>query len=237
MNGNKREFTQLGAPIFEQIKEEAATEDQKSHLEPIPALLQSVIDHLLQKHLIPENKKPNSCIVNFFDEPFLKPPHIDQPISTLLLSESKMAFGRTLISKNDGNYKGTLMLSLNEGALLVMRGNSSDMARYVMCPSPNKRVSISFFRVRMDTNLNNSSPMPHLTNAMILWQSRPHRGALNGLEAMGMVSNPGLVIHTPVVMLSPMVVSPGVISPGGTGVFLPWTIGSRKPAKFLPPQA
>ncbi|KAJ0478947.1 putative alpha-ketoglutarate-dependent dioxygenase AlkB-like superfamily [Helianthus annuus] len=44
-----------------------------------------------------------------------------------------MAFGRTLVCNDDGNYKGPLMLSLNKGSLLVMRGNSADMARHVTC--------------------------------------------------------------------------------------------------------
>ncbi|KAK4408037.1 RNA demethylase ALKB [Sesamum angolense] len=84
MKGNKRELIQLGVPIFGQIKEDATSKFQKSHIEPIPALLQGVIDHLIQWHLIPETRKPNSCIINFFDEgeysqPFLKPPHLDQP--------------------------------------------------------------------------------------------------------------------------------------------------------------
>lgn len=48
----------------------------------------------------------------------MKPPHLDQPISTLLLSESEMAFGRTLTSYNDGKYEGSLMLSLKEGYVL-----------------------------------------------------------------------------------------------------------------------
>ncbi|MFS8012632.1 hypothetical protein Hanom_Chr14g01323111 [Helianthus anomalus] len=54
-------------------------------------------------------------IMQQFSQPFLKPPHLEQPISTLLLSESTMAFGRTLVCNNDGNYKGPLMLSLNKG--------------------------------------------------------------------------------------------------------------------------
>lgn len=52
-----------------------------------------------------------------FSQPFLKPPHLDQPLSTLLLSESTMAFGRILMSENDGNYKGPLMLPLKQGYL------------------------------------------------------------------------------------------------------------------------
>ncbi|KAG5514390.1 hypothetical protein RHGRI_035715 [Rhododendron griersonianum] len=251
--GNKRELIQLGAPIFGHIKEESTGKDEDSHIEPIPTLLQGVIDHLIQWHLISENRKPNSCIVNFFDEgeysqPFLKPPHLEQPISTLLLSESTMAFGRTLVSDADGNYKGPLMLSLKEGSLLVMRGNSSDMARHVMCQSPNTRVSITFFRVRSNTNQNDSSTIPPLSRALTLWQpGAPNsytipNGAMNGYEAtMNIIPKWG-VIRTPVVMLAapmhPMVVSPRKSPNGsGTGVFLPWAVGSRKPAKHLPPRA
>lgn len=55
-----------------------------------------------------------------YSQPYLKPPHLDQPISTLLLSESKMAFGHTLVNDNEGNYKGPLMLNLKEGYASLM---------------------------------------------------------------------------------------------------------------------
>ncbi|XP_015578229.1 RNA demethylase ALKBH10B isoform X2 [Ricinus communis] len=250
MKGNKRELIQLGIPIFGHIKEEASSKKQTSSIEPIPALLQHVIDHLIQWQLIPEYKKPNGCIIHFFDEeeysqPFQKPPHLEQPISTLLLSESTMAFGRTLVSDNDGNYRGPLMLSLKEGSLLVMRGNSSDMARHVMCPSPNKRVSITFFKVRPDAYQGQSPPTSPMAGAMTLWQPgvpSPYampNGAIGGYEAVDTMTKWG-VLRTPVVMLAPMrpmVLSPKRMPRGGTGVFLPWTVGSRKPAKHLPPRA
>ncbi|XP_057965640.1 RNA demethylase ALKBH10B [Malania oleifera] len=250
MKGNKRELIQLGIPIFGQIREEETSIHQKSNIEPIPAFLQGVIDHLILWQLIPDYKKPNSCIINFFDEgeysqPFLKPPHLDQPISTLLLSESTMAFGRTLVSDSDGNFKGPLMLSLKEGSLLVLRGNSADMARHVMCPSPIKRVSITFFRVRPESNQSRSPTTPPLTTAMTVWQpgvpnpqTMPN-GVANGYETMDLIPKWG-VLRAPVVMLAPMrpmVLSPRRIPHGGTGVFLPWTVGSRKPAKHLPPRA
>ncbi|GMI66547.1 AtALKBH10B [Hibiscus trionum] len=241
IKGNKRELIQLGVPIFGH---------PTINIEPIPALLQGVIKHLIQWQLIPEYKRPNACIINFFDEgeysqPFLKPPHLDQPISTLLLSESTMAFGRTLVSDSEGNYRGALQVSLKEGSLLVMRGNSSDMARHVMCPSPSKRVSITFFRVRPDSNQVHSPPTAPHNGPMTLWQPSvpmPYEmsnGALNGYEAPDMMSSLG-VIHGPVVMLtpvSPMVISPKKLPRGGTGVFLPWTMRSRKPTKHLPPRA
>ncbi|KAL2510630.1 oxidoreductase [Abeliophyllum distichum] len=247
VKGKKRELIQLGVPIFGQIKDDATSKLQKSHIKPIPALLQGVINHLIQWHLIPENRKPNSCIINFFDEgeysqPFLKPPHLDQPVSTILLSESAMAFGRTLVSDSEGNYKGPLMLSLKKGSLLVMRGNSSDTARHVMCSSPNKRVTITFFRVRMETQNSEVTPF---TGAMTLWQpgvQTPYtvpNGTISPYEGMDTIPKWG-VLRAPVVMLSPMrpmVLSPRRIPQGGTGVFLPWTVGSRKPAKHLPPRA
>ncbi|WRX07724.1 hypothetical protein QQP08_000211 [Theobroma cacao] len=253
IKGNKRELIQLGVPIFGHIIEEPMSNKQTINIEPIPALLQGVIEHLVQWQLIPEYKKPNGCIINFFDEgeysqPFLKPPHLEQPISTLFLSESTMAFGRTLVSDSEGNYRGPLQLSLKEGSLLVMRGNSADMARHVMCPSPRNRVSITFFRVRPDTNQGQLPPASPQPGAMTLWEPGvpgPYamsNGALNGYdyEALDMMPKWG-VLRGPVVMLAPvrpMVVSPRKLPRGGTGVFLPWTMGgSRKPTKHLPPRA
>ncbi|KAJ7977456.1 2OG-Fe(II) oxygenase family oxidoreductase [Quillaja saponaria] len=244
MKGNKRELIQLGVPIFGQLKEHV-----KSNLEPIPALLQGVIDHLIQWQLLPEYKRPNGCIINFFEEgeysqPFMKPPHLDQPVLTLLLSESSMAFGRTLVSDTDGNYQGPLMLWLKPGSLLVMRGNSADMARHVMCQSSNRRVSITFFLVRPDSK-QSQSPTPHVTSAMTLWQPgipSPYlmpNGTLSGSEAMDMMPKWG-VLCAPMVMLNPMrpmVLSPCKLPRGGTGVFLPWNVPSRKPAKHIPPRA
>ncbi|KAB2616145.1 hypothetical protein D8674_022733 [Pyrus ussuriensis x Pyrus communis] len=234
VKGNRRELIQFGVPIFGQIKE-----DTTNNIGPIPALLEDVIDHFVLWQLIPEYKRPNGCIINFFEEgeysqPFLKPPHLDQPIATLLLSESAMAFGRTLLSDNDGNYKGPLMLSLKQGSLLVMRGNSADMSRHVMCPSPNRRVSITFFRVRVDSNQFQSPQSPTHNGAMMSPYAVPDGAALNGYEAMDVMPKWGVVMLTPV---RPMVTSPQKVPQSGTGVFLPWTRGSRKSAKHLPPRA
>ncbi|KAI3948125.1 hypothetical protein MKX01_014724 [Papaver californicum] len=245
LKGNKRELIQLGVPIFGQMRDEK-TKSEKSNIEPIPSVLQAVIDHLSQWHLIPESRKPNSCIINFFDEgeysqPFLKPPHLDQPISTLLLSESTMAFGRVLVSENNGNYKGPLTLSLKEGSLLVMRGNSADMAKHVICPSENKRVSMTFFKVRTDMNHIQPSTIPPMTTAMTLWQPgmpQPYR-VPNGYGPMEVIPKWGLS-YAPLVMLAParpILMNPRKISNTGTGVFLPWTMKPKKPAKHLPPRA
>ncbi|KAH0660007.1 hypothetical protein KY289_028755 [Solanum tuberosum] len=246
VKGNKREMIQLGTPIFGHIKEEAMC--QKSNIEPIPALLQGVIDHLIQWNLVSESRRPNSCVINYFDEgeysqPFMKPPHLDQPVSTLLLSESMMAFGRALVSDSDGNYKGSFMLSLKQGSLLIMRGNSADMARHALCSSASKRVAITFFKVRTEmNNFVSDQQIPPLTKAMTLWQPgvpthySTANGAANGYKIMDVMPKWGF-LRAPEVMLAPvrpMVLNPRRIPTGGTGVFLPL---SRKPAKHIPPRA
>ncbi|CAH9115191.1 unnamed protein product [Cuscuta epithymum] len=257
LKGNKRELVQLGTPIFGHVKEDLAS--QKSSNEPIPALLELVIDHLIQWHLISENRRPNGCIINFFDEgeysqPFLKPPHLEQPVITLLLSESTMAFGRALAGDSEGKYRGSLILPLKEGSLLVMRGNSADIARHAMCSSPNKRVSITFFKIRTcsDESNNPSDIVPPLTKAMTLWQSGippspytspnlNHLPAYDTTTTMDIIPR-SLIRPTPVVMLAPvhpLVLSPRKLPRGGTGVYLPWTVRTtrRHHVKHLPPRA
>ncbi|CAL9153673.1 unnamed protein product [Musa hybrid cultivar] len=244
MKGNKREIIQLGVPLFQSTTKEAA-----SNIEPIPTALQTVIDHLVQWRLIPESRKPNSCIINFFDEdehsqPYFKPPHLDNPISTLLLSDTTMAFGRSLVSDHEGNYKGPLTLSINEGSLLVMRGNSADMARHVVCASPNRRIIITFVKVRAASHPTDSpTALQQPTKTMALWQPA-QKVATTGVIACGphamIPAAWGLALRSPVVMLPPpraMVMSPNKKAPrGGTGVFLPWTVGPKKYTRHLPPR-
>lgn len=131
-------------------------------------------------------------------------------------------------------------------SLVVMRGNSADMARHVMCPSPNRRVSITFFRVRPDSN-QCQSPTPAMTSSMTLWQpaiANPYalpNGALScTYEGMDMMMPKWGMLPGPVMMLTPMrpmALNPRKLAGGGTGVFLPWNVPSRKPAKHLPPRA
>ncbi|CAM8894451.1 unnamed protein product [Rhodiola kirilowii] len=245
MKGNKRELIQFGEPVFRLLKEETP----KNHIEQVPQLLENVIDHLVQWRLIP-SRRPNSCVINFFDEgeysqPYLKPPHVGQPITSLCLSESIMAFGCTLVSDNEGNYKAPQMLSLKEGSLLVMRGNSADTAAHAMCPSPTKRVVITFFRVRSETNPN-SAMAPQSDTAMTLWQPGTPttlypmpNGGTNGYTTVDSMPKWGVLPH-PMVMLTPapsMLLNARRIQQGGTGVFLPCNANSRRHTKHLPPRA
>ncbi|PKA62288.1 alkylated DNA repair protein alkB like 5 [Apostasia shenzhenica] len=248
LKGNKREIVQLGVPLFQTTKEEAA-----SNIEPIPQILLSVINHMIQWRLIPESKKPNSCIVNFFDEdeysqPYFKPPHLENPIATLFLMETTMAFGRALSADPNGDYRGSLTFQLSKGSLLVMRGNSADMARHVICSSPNKRVSITFLKVRPSAGQlmeQSSSPSSGQSKAITLWQPPPltkvsTAGAIAYADPHAMVPTWGLSFRAPVFMLSP----PRSVFMGqgrragreGTGVFLPWNVGPKRYTKHLPPR-
>jgi len=128
----------------------------------------------------------------------------------------------------------------------VMRGNSADMARHVMCPSPNRRASITFFRVRPDSN-QCQSPTPTMTSAVTMWQpaiANPYalpNGAIScGYDGMDMMMPKWGMLPSPMMMLTPMrpmAVNPRKLAGGGTGVFLPWNVPSRKPTKHLPPRA
>ncbi|KAL8143128.1 hypothetical protein V2J09_016160 [Rumex salicifolius] len=254
VKGSKREQIQLGVPIFGHIKGESESEKNQATIEPIPALLQSVIDHLVQWQIIPESRKPNGCIINYFDEgessqPYLKPPHLDQPICTLLLSESTLAFGRTIVNDGEGNYKGHLMLSTKQGSVLVMRNNSADMARHAICPSPSKRASLTFYRIRPNADHNHTHKLAPLTQAMTVWQPgfpgpctmipNGYQPAMNNngmVPRWGLIQAPMLTVAPPmrpVVIMNQRKMAQG----GGTGVFLPWGVKSKKPAKQLPPRA
>ena len=119
-----------------------------------------------------------------------------------------------------------------------MRGNSADMARHVMCQSPTKRISVTFFKVRIENIENISSPTAPMAQTMRVWQ--PNVPTLKTSDTMGAIPKWGVLRAPQLLMLAPvrpMVMTPRRLPRGGTGVFLPWSGGSRKPAKHLPPRA
>lgn len=115
------------------------------------------------------------------------------------------------------------------------------MARHVMCASPSRRVSITFSRIRPDSVHNHhTAPLSPLPQAMTMWQpGMPNPQAMSNGDAMDVIPKWG-VIRAPLVMLAPVrpvVMNARRMPRGGTGVFLPWAVGSKKPAKHLPPRA
>lgn len=129
-----------------------------------------------------------------------------------------------------------------------MRGNSADMARHVICPSSNRRVTITFVKVRSPNNQNDTPVMPTTpTKAMTLWQPGvvqqeeiPNGGAAIGYGSQGLISAWGMTLRAPVIMFAPpkpVIMNPSrKVSRHGTGVFLPWTVGPKKYIRHLPPR-
>lgn len=109
-----------------------------------------------------------------------------------------------------------------------------------MCSSENKRVSITFFRVRTQS----ASPVPEMNpfnKAMTLWQPgvpSPH-AMPNNYDPVNAIPKWGLIRPTMVMLppVRPVIMSPRRLPSDGTGVFLPWNVAPRKPAKHLPPRA
>lgn len=123
-----------------------------------------------------------------------------------------------------------------------MRGKSADLARHVISPSTSKRVSITFFRVRSNSNNPSSPPL----GSVPLCQppvSTPYNipnGAADAIyEGLDIVPQWG-ISPVPLLMLAPIIPT-GIhyqnLQGGGTGVFLPWNKSARKPSRRLPPRA
>lgn len=118
----------------------------------------------------------------------------------------------------------------------MMRGEKGNVARHVMCSSQNKRITITFFRVRMDAQ-KTPSPIPPMTSDAMtpLQPGDPTDAAANGAgssgkDALDLV--PKLSVSgTPMVMVPQVpqtVLSPKSLSPGGTGVFLPCSANNSR---------
>ena len=78
------------------------------NIEPIPPLLVTVIDHLIQWQLIPEYKRPNGCLVNFFEEVLLLY-SISKPrlISLMMTENMACAVGRVFTAIPETSTLGT----------------------------------------------------------------------------------------------------------------------------------
>lgn len=131
-------------------------------------------------------------------------------------------------------YYHTIHKSLHCRALLVMRGNSADMARHAVCASPNKRMTITFMKVKTATHRVYSPTASRANQAMILWRPEwppiPQPGVIAyGLQAQGMMmAQPGGEVG--------MTFRRNSTLHNGTGVFLPWAVGPKKYTKHLPPR-
>jgi|APGre2960657444_1045066.scaffolds.fasta_scaffold06383_4 hypothetical protein len=122
-------------------------------VEAMPATLEAVVDRMVRWGVLPAAVRPDSCIVNIYEEGDCIPPHIDhhdftRPFCTLsLLSEAPIVFGTRLTVVSEGVFTGAFALPLPTGSVCVINGASADVAKHAIPGVPSKRVSITFRRV------------------------------------------------------------------------------------------
>ncbi|XP_050231813.1 RNA demethylase ALKBH10B [Mercurialis annua] len=149
MKGHGREMIQFGLPIADSpAEEENATGTSKDRkIEPIPTLLQEVIERLVGMQIM--TVKPDSCIIDIYNEgdhsqPHMWPPWFGRPISVLSLTECNLTFGRVITAEHPGDYGGSLKLPLAPGSLLVLQGKSTDFAKHAIPAIRKQRILVTF---------------------------------------------------------------------------------------------
>ncbi|KAJ4714227.1 oxidoreductase, 2OG-Fe(II) oxygenase family protein [Melia azedarach] len=126
---------------------------QNKLVEPIPRLFKVIIRRLIGWHVVPPWCVPDSCIVNIYEEGDCIPPHIDnhdflRPFCTVsFLSECSIVFGSNLKVVGAGEFAGSIGIPLPVGSVLVLNGNSADVAKHCVPAVPTKRISITFRRM------------------------------------------------------------------------------------------
>uniref|UniRef100_A0A2N9HV17 Uncharacterized protein n=1 Tax=Fagus sylvatica TaxID=28930 RepID=A0A2N9HV17_FAGSY len=128
MKGHGREMIQLGLPIADApLEEDNAVGSSKGmfhfmniyrNIEPIPSLLQDVIERLVGMQIM--TVKPDSCIIDFYNEgdhaqPHMFPPWFGRPVCVLFLTDCDMTFGRVITIDHPGDFRGSLKISLAPG--------------------------------------------------------------------------------------------------------------------------
>ncbi|KAK6146684.1 hypothetical protein DH2020_020553 [Rehmannia glutinosa] len=136
MNGHGREMIQFGVPIADERLEDAAARGtskgmvmtNSADVEPIPDLLQNVIERLLTEKVV--SIKPDSTIIDFFDEgehsqPHIWPQCVGRPVCVLFLTECEMSFGWDIaVDYPGGCHQGALKLSLLPGIGMFLFHNN-----------------------------------------------------------------------------------------------------------------
>ncbi|CAN4081016.1 unnamed protein product [Withania somnifera] len=153
MKGHGREMIQLGLPIVDAPPEdEAAISTFKERkTEAIPGLFQDVIDRLSAVQAF--STKPDACIIDIFNEGDHSQPHLwpywyGRPISMLFLTDCEMTFGKVIGVDHPGDYRGSLILSLAPGSVLVMQGRSTEFAKYAIPSIRKQRILVTFTKLQ-----------------------------------------------------------------------------------------
>ncbi|EFJ14123.1 hypothetical protein SELMODRAFT_446040 [Selaginella moellendorffii] len=111
----------------------------------LPEIVQFIADRLLEQHIIPASKRPDSYIINFLGEGGYLPPQtnsqeFDQPFCIITLqSDCSMVFGRFISMESPREFRGQFRISASIGSVIVLQGNSAKLARYAVPALPTKR--------------------------------------------------------------------------------------------------
>lgn len=145
--GNQREAIMYGG-FFDFNR---ARPGKRGLVPPFPPILERLVDHLINNNYLPADVRPDSCIINQYDRGDCIPPHVDhqsyyRPISTLsLLGEEPMLVGsrfRTVRSCTWAPVCGQ-SIPLARRSLLVLGGNSGNIAKHCISACHGPRISIT----------------------------------------------------------------------------------------------
>ncbi|KAB5538011.1 hypothetical protein DKX38_015544 [Salix brachista] len=148
MKGHGREMIQFGLPIADapaETENETGTSKGMSHL--VQNFLHIYIKELnpfLQCCKVIERLVGMQVMTGDYSQPHMWPPWFGKPVSVLFLTECELTFGRVIETLHQGDYRGSLKLSLVPGSLLVMQGKSSDMAKHAIPMIRKQRILITF---------------------------------------------------------------------------------------------
>ncbi|GMH32701.1 hypothetical protein BSKO_00535 [Bryopsis sp. KO-2023] len=118
-------------------------------VEPMPLILTALSQRLVRWGILPSSKKPDSGIVNVYEEGDCIPPHIDnhdfdRPFVTIsLVSTAAINFGARLQVLGPGDFSSSFQLMLPPGSCLVLKGNGADIAQHCIPSVKSRRISIT----------------------------------------------------------------------------------------------
>ena len=118
---------------------------------PFPPILERLVDLLMSNKLLPADTRPDSCIINLYNKGDCIPPHVDhasyyRPISTLsLLGEEPMLVGSKFRTVRSCTWVPTVgkIIPLPRRSLLVLGGNSGNIAKHCISSCGGQRISIT----------------------------------------------------------------------------------------------
>jgi hypothetical protein len=145
--GNQREAIMYGG-FFDFNR---ARPGKRGLVPPFPPILERLVEHLVSNKYIPEEVRPDSCIINQYNTGDCIPPHVDhssyyRPISTLsLLGEEPMLVGSRFRTVKSCTWVPTCGKSvpLPRRSLLVLGGNSGNIAKHCISACEGQRISIT----------------------------------------------------------------------------------------------